>query len=313
MTMPGWSPEIAQSPTGALLNFHWLTPATSPRAIVQINHGMAEHSARYARFAEFLASRSYATIAHDHRGHGHTTAPDAPLGVFAASDGMAKVLDDASAVIALARSRSPGTPLVLFGHSMGAIIALHHAHENPGMSDAAAFWNTSFDTPFLLNVLVAVLKTERLFKGSDVPSNFAVKATFEAWNKQFAPNRTAFDWLSRDNAEVDKYVADPLCGFPVSVGLWLDVIASIRASADDARIARIAKSLPVNIVAGAMDPSSLKGQAMLRLADRLKAAGVTDVSATVYPKTRHESLNEVNRAVVMTDFADWLDSRFPAR
>lgn len=311
--MTDWSRETLQSPTGALLNCHWLGPSTPPRAIVQINHGMAEHSARYARFAQFLASRGYATIAHDHRGHGHTKAPDAPLGVFASSDGMAKVLDDVSAVIANARTRSPGTPLVIFGHSMGTIIALNHAHENPGMSDAAAFWNTSFDTPFLLSVLVAVLKAERMLKGSDVPSSFAVKATFEAWNKEFAPNRTAFDWLSRDTAEVDKYVDDPLCGFPVSVGLWLDVIASIRASADNARIDRIPKSLPVNIVAGAMDPSSLKGDAMLRLCARLKAAGVGDVSAKVYPQTRHESLNEVNREAVMGDFADWLDSRFPLR
>ncbi len=311
--MTAWSREALQSPTGAVLNFHWREPAKPPRAIIQVNHGMAEHAARYARFADYLASRGYATIAHDHRGHGHTKAPDAPLGVFAANNGMAKVLDDVSAVMAQARTRSPGTPLVMFGHSMGTIIALHHAHENPGMSDAAAFWNTSFDTPFLLNVLVAVLKTERFLKGSDVPSSFAVKATFEAWNKEFAPNRTAFDWLSRDSGEVDRYVADPLCGFPVSVGLWLDVIASIRASADNARIARIPKSLPVNIVAGAMDPSSLKGEAMLRLAARLKAAGVSDVSAKVYPQTRHECLNEVNRDAVMAEFADWLDSRFLAR
>ncbi len=197
--MTAWSREALQSPTGAVLNFHWREPAKPPRAIIQVNHGMAEHAARYARFADYLASRGYATIAHDHRGHGHTKAPDAPLGVFAANNGMAKVLDDVSAVMAQARTRSPGTPLVMFGHSMGTIIALHHAHENPGMSDAAAFWNTSFDTPFLLNVLVAVLKTERFLKGSDVPSSFAVKATFEAWNKEFAPNRTAFDWLSRDS------------------------------------------------------------------------------------------------------------------
>jgi alpha-beta hydrolase superfamily lysophospholipase len=311
--MTGWAAASIDSPTGARLHCHWMAASGPPRAIVQINHGMAEHSARYERFATFLASRSYATIAHDHRGHGHTTAPGAPLGVFAPSGGMAKVLEDVSAVMDHARSLSPGTPLVLFGHSMGTIIALNHAHEYPGASDAAAFWNTSFDTPALLSVLVAVLKAERFFKGSDVPSAFAVKATFDAWNKQFAPNRTGFDWLSNDTVEVDKYVADPLCGFPVSIGLWLDVIASIKASADDRRVARIPRSMPVNIVAGGRDPSSANGAAMLRLADRLRSVGIADVTATVYPHARHECLNEQNRDEVMADFAGWLDARFPPR
>ena len=155
-----------------------------------------------------------------------------------------------------------------------------------------------------------ILKGERMLKGSDVPSGFATKATFEAWNREFAPNRTAFDWLSRDPAEVDRYVADPLCGFPVSIGMWLDVIGSIRASASAQNIARIPRTLRVNIVAGARDPSSLKGEAMLRLAARLRTAGISEVGARVYPDTRHECLNDINRDGVMSDFADWLDTVF---
>jgi alpha-beta hydrolase superfamily lysophospholipase len=311
--MASWTAGTMDSPTGATIHFHWMAPDGPPRAIVQVNHGMAEHSARYERFAAFLASRGYATIAHDHRGHGQTHAAGAPLGVFAAKDGMAKVLADLTAVIEHARAMSPGTPLVMFGHSMGTIIVLNHAWAFPGMSNAAAFWNTSFETPFLLRILVAILKAERFFKGSDVPSAFAVKATFDAWNKEFAPNRTAFDWLSRDSAEVDKYVADPLCGFPVSIGLWLDVIDSVRQSAQDENIARIPRSLPVNLVGGGKDPSSLKGEAILNLAKRMRAAGLTDVTARIYPDTRHEGLNEINRDLVMADFVGWLDTRFPPR
>jgi alpha-beta hydrolase superfamily lysophospholipase len=274
---------------------------------------MAEHAARYDRFAGFLTARGYAVFAHDHRGHGSTKAADAPLGVFAASNGMAKVLDDVNAVIAHARAACPGAPLITFGHSMGAIIALNHAHAHPGRADGLALWNTSFDTPFLLQVLKAVLLAEGAIRGRNTPSAVATRLTFEAWNKEFAPNRTAFDWLSRDTAEVDAYVADPLCGFGVSIGLWLDVLNSILASAKAANVARIAKDLPVNITAGGMDPSSLKGAAMLRLADRLKAAGKKDVELTVWPQTRHEGLNEINRDAIMASFADWLDRRFPAR
>jgi alpha-beta hydrolase superfamily lysophospholipase len=311
--MAEWKRGSIASPTGATLNLYTMAAAGNPRAVIQINHGMAEHADRYRRFAEFLSARGYATFAHDHRGHGYTKAPDAPQGVFAERDGMARVMGDVNAVIGTARAANPGTPVVMFGHSMGTIIALNHAHAHPGRTEGLALWNTSFETPLLLSVLVGLLKAERMFKGSDVPSSLAVKATFEAWNKEFAPNRTAFDWLSRDAAEVDRYVADPLCGFPVSIGMWLDVVESIRASAQDERIAAIPKSLHVYIVAGDRDPSSLKGEAMLNLAARLRAAGLTDVSAKVYPDTRHECLNDINRDAVMADFADWLDQRFPPR
>ena len=308
--MSKWRLQNLPSPTGANLQVHSIAPNGAARAIIQINHGMAEHSARYRRFAQFLASRGYWVCAHDHRGHGKTTATDAPLGVFAAQNGMARVLDDVTAVISHARSACPDTPLVVFGHSMGTIIALNHAWENPNAGQALALWNTSFDTPLLMSLLVGILKAERMLKGSDVPSAIANKVTFDAWNKEFSPNRTPFDWLSRDEAEVDAYVNDPLCGFPVAIGTWLEVLGSITKSANDKNLARLPKSLPVSIVAGGRDPSSLKGAAMLRLAARLQASGLTDVSAKVYPHTRHEGLNETNRDTIMADFADWLDVRF---
>lgn len=299
------------SKTGSSLCVRLMAPSGAPRAVVQINHGMAEHCARYERFARFLASRGYAAIAHDHRGHGHTSAPGAPQGSFGASDGWQRVLGDVSAVADEARAIFPGAPIVSFGHSLGAIIALDHALQHPHAAQALAIWNTSFDTPALLSVLVAALKAERFFKGSDVPSRLAIMATFDAWNRQFAPNRTQFDWLSRDEKEVDAYVADPLCGFPVSVGMWLQVIAAIRNCADPARHARLPKGLPVHVCAGGKDPSSLGGDAMLRIAARLKSAGLGDVTTSVFAENRHEGLNELDRDAVMESFAAWLNARFP--
>lgn len=300
------------SETGSALCVRLMVPPGAPRAIVQINHGMAEHCARYERFARFLASRGYAAIAHDHRGHGYTAAPGAPQGSFGRADGWQCVLDDVSAVAEQARAMFPGVPIVSFGHSLGAIIALDHALQRPQAAQALAIWNTSFDTPALLYVLVAALKAERFFKGSDVPSRLAIMATFEAWNRQFAPNRTQFDWLSRDDAEVDAYVADPLCGFAVSVGMWLQVIAAIR-NCSASRLARLPKALPVHVCAGGKDPSSLGGAAMLRLAARLEAAGLRDVTSRVFSGNRHEGLNEIDRGAVMESFAAWLDARFPPR
>lgn len=310
---PDFSAASLESPTGATLCVRTLAPAGTPRAVVHINHGMAEHSARYERFARFLAGRGYAAVAHDHRGHGITTAPGAQLGMFGDHDGWSKALDDMSAVADSARKRFPGAPVVTFGHSMGAMMALDHCTSKPGETDAAAFWNASFDTPAALSLLVAMLNAERFFKGSDTPSRLATKATFEDWNRRFKPNRTAFDWLSSDTREVDLYVGDPLCGFPMSVGAWLEVIASIRRSSAPASIARLPKTLPVHLCAGSEDPSTSGGAAVVRLGKTLRKAGLRDVTVKVVDGARHEGLNETGRDAIMSGFADWLDRRFPKR
>ena len=294
--------EIA-SPTGATLALRALKPGRrKPRAVIHINHGMAEHAARYDRFAAFLTDHGYAAYAHDHRGHGATTAPDAPIGSFGRRDGFDKVIADVQCINGHIRGIHKGTPVVVFGHSMGAIITLNHVLRHHDSVDAAAIWNASFTTGALFSIGRLLLAIERMFKGSDVPSTLAQKLTFEAWNKAYAPNRTEFDWLSRDEAEVDKYAADPLCGFAASNGMWLAVLGAIGTGADDARLAGLPRSLPFNLVAGGQDPVSEKGEAILALGRRLQGAGFTDVSATIYPESRHECLNDLDRETVMAAF-----------
>jgi alpha-beta hydrolase superfamily lysophospholipase len=308
--MPTFAPSTLPSPTGATLRLYSRAPAGWPRAVVQINHGLAEHAARYERFAVFLASRGYAAYAHDHRGHGATTADDATQGVFAKADGWNKVFADVGAVNAEIRERFPGAPVVCFGHSMGAIVALSYLLSHPETVAAAAIWNTSFDTGPLYQLGKSLLLGERMLKGSDAVSSLAPKLTFQTYNKAFAPNRTEFDWLSRDTVEVDKYVADPLCGFDCSVGLWLDVLAGIASTHDAGRIAKLRKDLPMLFFAGGADPVSNRGKAIERLAVRLRSAGMRDVSLKIWPDTRHEGLNDINRDEIMAAFADWLDARF---
>lgn len=307
---PDWRASELESPTGATLRLYSMMPPGRPKALIQINHGMAEHAARYERFARFLASFGYASFAHDHRGHGATRAPDAPLGVFASRDGWSRVIDDVAAVNAHLHESHPGIPVVCFGHSMGGIIAFDYCLTRPQDVAAAAIWNTSLDTPALLGVLAGILKIERFFKGSDTPSGIATALTFKAWNKRFAPNRTQFDWLSRDDLEVDKYVADPLCGFPVSVGTWLSVIGGIRAGASNERLNSLPRELAFNLAAGGDDPVSERGEAIEHLAERLRRAGLVDVSVRIREATRHEGLNEINRDEIMGDFGAWLDERF---
>ncbi len=309
--MNNWnSIQRIDSPTGASLAVHAQAADSNPKAIIHINHGMAEHAARYERFANALSAAGYHVIAHDHRGHGQTTAPDAPLGLFSNSDGVEKVLADCKAVNQHARTKWTGLPVIWFGHSMGGIIGTLYCIRHGDTLDGAILWNFNVDGGVLVTALRTMLKIARAMKGSDVPSMLANKLTFEDWNRKFKPNRTGFDWLSRDEAEVDKYVADPLCGFPCTNGLWLDVTAMVQAGADNLELAKIRNDLPVNLLGGGADPSTNGGAATKNLAERMKKTGMSDVTLTVTPGARHETLNEINREEATADLIKWLDRRW---
>lgn len=294
------------SPTGAILNLHQARPAGSPRAVVQINHGLAEHSARYARFARVLADHGNAVYAHDHRGHGSTKAPDAPLGAFG-KNGPDKVIEDVLAVHRQIRTDHPDVPVIIFGHSMGALIALNFVQKYPAMVSGAAVWNGNFSAGMLGRAAKALLAWERFRIGSDVPSRLLPKLTFNAWGRSIKNARTSFDWLSRDELEVAKYVADPLCGWSPSVGMWISVFDLIFSGADDRNLATIPRYLPFHLVGGAADPATDDGAAVSDLAIHLRQNGFSNLVSRIYDETRHESLNDLNRDVITSDFVQWLD------
>lgn len=305
--MPFTEQRTVASPTGAALRLNVRRGAGRPRGVVQINHGLAEHSQRYERFADFLAEHGFDSYAHDHRGHGLTTAPRAPTGMFGQPDGWKLVLGDVDAIRDLIAQERPGVPVITFGHSMGGLIALNHVLSRPQGLAGAAVWNANFSAGLAGRLAIAVLAWERFRLGSDAPSRILPRMTFRAWARQMPERRTEADWLSRDRAEVDRYVADPLCGWDASVSLWRDLFALIFRGAEDGNFARLPRSLPFNLVGGANDPATSGGRAVTDLARRLQAMGFSSIRTTIYPDTRHESLNEVNRDTVMADFAAWAD------
>lgn len=298
--------ESVNSPTGARLKLYVREADGEARAVVQINHGLAEHAARYAHFAEFLAGRGFHVYAHDHRGHGGTTAPDAPPRSFG-RDGAEKVIADAEAVHDLIAARHPGLPVILFGHSMGGLIAANFVIRHSDRIGAAAIWNANFTTGSAGQLARLILAWERFRRGSDVPSRVLPELTFRTWAKRIANRRTDFDWLSRDEAEVDRYIADPLCGWDASVGMWRDIFRLIYAGANRENYRPASKDLPIQLVGGEWDPATSGGRAVRNFAKLLNRAGFSNLQTTVYPQTRHESLNELNRDLIMAAFADWAE------
>jgi alpha-beta hydrolase superfamily lysophospholipase len=250
---------------------------TTPKATVVIAHGMAEHARRYDRFARVLNRAGYGVVAMDHRAHGETLGPEG-FGDFGAA-GWDGLVADIGQLIDSLHVESPRVPIVLFGHSMGASAAQQYAPVGSEKIAALILSGTTLRKP-----------------GEAVP----------AYNDAFEPSRTRYDWLSRDPAEVDKYVADPLCGFEgQTVRNGFDRNDPRRD--DLARLSRIRKDLPVLIVGGDADPVHRNLEGVRYLESRWREAGVTRIDKLIYPGGRHEMLNETNRAEVVADLRTWLD------
>ena len=296
-----------ESPTGATIAYHHSPAKGDARGILLISHGLAEHSRRYAAFAEAMAARGFHVYAHDHRGHGETVAADAPIGRFARRNGVGQVISDVLAMRELAATAHPGLPIILFGHSMGGLISLNTVVTHPDKFDAVAVWNSNFNPGLAGRAAQAILLVERALKGSDVPSDLLPKLTFGTWAKSVANRRTDFDWLSRDPAEVDKYVADPLCGFGASVSLWLDLFELTFRAPQKEHLARLPTETPIHLVGGGQDPATENGKAILWLSNHLKTHGFSRISTEIYQDMRHETLNEIGADAAISAFADWCD------
>lgn len=283
------------SPTGAALRVLRLRPDAGrrPDAVLLIQHGLAEHGGRYRRLGVELSEAGLAVFAHDHRGHGSTTAVDAPLRRFATRGGVAKVLRDTHAVRHHAEAEHPGVPVVMLGHSMGALVALNYARRfGDGLSGLLA-WNAGAEFGWRGRAAVAALRVEQALKGSDVASAAFARATFETWARQIPDRRTAADWLTHDAAIVDRYLDDPLCGWTPTVSLAGDIVEMVRTLDSVAELSAIPHRLPVHVLGGSEDPSTDEGKTTGRLATRLREAGLRTVEAEIVTGARHETLNEI--------------------
>lgn len=286
--------------------YHW--PHDKPRAVVHINHGLAEHAQRYEGFAQSLHQAGFAVYAHDHRGHGATTAPDAPQGIFSMThDGVERVLADISVVHGHIRTKQGQLPLIMFGHSMGGLITMNYALQNPNSLTGAAVWNSNFSAGLLGRVAQGILRYERFRLGSDVPSHIMPKLTFQDWAKKTPNATTPFDWLSHIPAEVQAYINDPLCGWDASVSLWDDIFKLIFSGGATSDASAAAKSLPFHLLGGGQDPATDNGKAVEKHAANMIAAGFTAVEKTIYPDARHETLNDRDAALATDTLITWIN------
>lgn len=304
--MQAMQQDFHQAPDGArIATYTWLPESGHPRALVQIAHGAAEHGRRYDRFARFLTGYGYAVLASDHRGHGATAASTGGRGVVG-EDAWRAIVSDLKGIGNHAAAAHPGIPLVLLGHSMGAMLARDYAQEY-GADLAGLILTGTFRTLPGLDIdgAVAGLEEEIAEYGRSALSAF-IPRTFSSFNDAFA-HRTGYEWLSRDAAEVDAYVADEDCGFPFCAGLAVDWVRAIRKINDPQNLARMPRGLPVHVAVGDLDPCHQRMTLVHELLEDFRYVGTRDLTWKAYPDARHEILNETNREEVKDDLLAWLD------
>ena len=279
----------------------------SVKGIVQIAHGMAETGARYARFAKILTDNGYIVYINDHRGHGKTAKSVENLGYLADSDGFRWLVEDLHQLSGIINKENPNLPLFLLGHSMGSFVTQRYIMLYGEELKGAILSGSNGKQGIMLHIAQFLAKIEVLKKGRRAKSEILNKMSFGNYNKAFKPTRTEFDWLSKDAAEVDKYIKDPFCGTVFTGGFFYDFLTGLIEIENKRNIAEVPKELPIYIFSGEKDPVGNQGKGVIQLFDTYKEIGIKDVTYKLYKDGRHEMLNETNREEVMSDVIAWLD------
>ena len=295
---------------GTKIFYHqWLPKEKeSIKAIVQIAHGMAEHSDRYSRFAEALTKKGFAVYANDHRGHGQTAGSLENVGYFADENGWKLVLEDMHKLTETIKRNHPGMPVFLFGHSMGSFLSRNYIFLYGSEIKGVILSGTGGDPGLLGKIGHFVAKRESKKKGKKFRSPLLKKMSFGKFNDAFKPNRTDFDWLSRDEAEVDKYVDDPYCGGDFTAWFYQDLLFGLRVVNNPKNTKMVPKDLPIYLFSGDRDPVGNNTKGVIQIFNAYQRAGIKDVTCKFYQDGRHEMLNETNKEEVFKDVIEWLNN-----
>ena len=287
----------------------WPTQASAQGVVIWL-HGMAEHGGRYAPLAEALNAAGWHLYCPDHRGHGASVSAGELRGHFADHEGWQRVLADVAQVQRHVAERHVKLPVVLAGHSMGSFIALAYAQQYGRSLDGLIPCGSDYKAPWLWKLALLPVKMARLRRGPQGVSSLISALTFDAFAKKIPHRRTAFDWLSRDPAEVDKYIADSWCGHDCTTQLWHDLISAMSKIDSRASLKELPASLPALLIGGDSDPMSDNGKGMPALYKALHKAGLADLTFGQFVGARHEILNDLCREEVSEEIREWLGQHF---
>ncbi|MDD7794748.1 alpha/beta hydrolase [Clostridium sp. 'White wine YQ'] len=278
----------------------------NPKGMIQIFHGMAEHSGRYKEFAEYLNSNGFIVYSSDHRGHGKTADTAEEIGIIG-ENGFNAIVEDKHLIFEQMKQEHPELPMFLLGHSFGSFLAqeyiIRYGKELKGvvLSGSAA----QKGAEVYLGGLISSF--QRMISGEKKQSKLLDTLSFGNYNKRFKEDGHKFSWLSTDLKEVKKYEEDPFCGTVFSIGFFYYLMKGLSNLYKKERLNLIQKELPIYIISGENDPVGGDGKLVKRLFEIYKEIGIRDVKMKLYPSLRHEILNEVKKKEVYEDILNWLN------
>lgn len=274
--------------------------------VVQILHGMNEFIDRYDLFAKYLCDQGFVVAGEDHLGHGASVEDDSELGYFAKKDGPRYLVTDNYRLKKHMEQEFANIPYFILGHSMGSFITRNFLVKYSGEIDGAIIMGTGCQSSLMLYASKTILTVMAIFKGWKYRSSFAYNLIFGGYNKKIEEKRTELDWLTRDEAVVDQYLANPLCTFKFTLSAYRDLCDLILNAGKMDNILMMRKDLPVLLMSGTGDPVGDYGRGVKEVCHRFKEADMEDVTLKLYEQCRHELHNETNKEMIFDDLAAWL-------
>lgn len=277
--------------------------------VLQIIHGMAEHIERYEEFARFFTDRNFVVVGEDHLGHGKSVGEGQVQGYFCSQDPATVVVRDSHRLKKMTQQLYPGVPYYIAGHSMGSFMLRNYIVKYGTGIDGAVIMGTGMQPSAVVKTGKLVSRIIKLFGGAKRPSKFIDKVSFGKNNQKVENPKTEMDWLTRDDAVVSKYLADPDCGFVFTANGFGTLFELIDRACNTKNIDKVPKELPVFFVAGDKDPVGEYGAGVQRAYEAFKEAGVQDVEIKLYPESRHEIINDFDKETVMNDIYNWIQKQ----
>ncbi len=293
------------------LNIHvysWLPDAgTEISRVMQIVHGSVEHAARYRRFAEALTRAGYAVYATDHRGHGHSSEQlGGQLGYFSdLNDGWQLCVDDLYHLSTIIKEKHPGKDLFIFGHSMGSMLVRNYiALHGEAVKGAVLCGNPTPNPLAAPGILLATIMMKIFDRRR--PSKLITSMAFDGFAKKVENCQTASDWISSDPVEVQKYLDDPWCGYTITPEYIKQMLKGLQRIYRKDCFKSTPDDLPILMINGELDPCAMSHKEGAGLIERkFKENGCKNVRLNIYPKARHELLNEPIKEEVTADIINW--------
>lgn len=285
------------------------SPDESPKAILQIAHGVTEYILRYEEFAEYLTNKGILVVGNDHIGHGTSIAENAKPMYFGPEGSFKYAVDDVNTLYKTTKEKYENIPYIILGFSLGSFIVRRFLIDYPDTVDGAILVGTGQIAPIKIKIAKFIAKSEAKKHGEDNPTPMIKSLSFDNYNKLFKPNRTDYDWLCLSKTSLDKYIRDKNRGKEISAGLFREMLSGMEYTGNLENIKKMNKDIPIIFLSGEMDPVGEKGKSVKKAYSDFKKVGIEDVDMKLYKDLRHDILHEDNCVEIYNDIYNFIKEK----